>query len=573
MAKSQELSAKAEKLTAISGVGPRTAALLLAQMPELGQLNRREVAVLVGVAPFNRDSGKLRGKRTIFGGRRHVRHGLYMAALVAARHNPILRAFYRRLRAAGKPAKLCPHRHDAKAIDRPQQLPQTRPNLCLNSRELLTADRRSPFIIENARARGQFQRVVSLPSLPLRLQICLRSRCLRGRSPSRSELSARAHHEQQNGARVLLPDARPHQQAVASGALGSPHFDVPATPANPKAAPQRNQITRKLARSKFANWILCFCLIRVSFYFITFAYYSIKEAISIMKPKQIFISILAVLFVFPLMGTFAQQAANSGSIEVITTFDYPGTGNLTLPQKINERGDIVGVFIDSSGVTHGFFLSGGTFTEYDVPGAVFTAVLAINNPADFAGTFIDGSGIQQAFVSVGGTLTLFSVPAAVATLAYDINDSKRLVVGYYIDSAGILHGYYRDANGTLHFPIDPSGSVATILFGDNNRNWVVGRYADSSGVTHGLFFVPPNNFFTFDYPGSTFTSLNGISDQGFICGRFVDASGIAHGFIARVRGTPPTTPAGPEMKANVSRSLVAPLNPSPSAWGGAMPAR
>ena len=61
-----------------------------------------------------------------------------------------------------------------------------------------------------------------------------------------------------------------------------------------------------------------------------------------MKPKQIFISILAVLFLFPLMGTFAQQAANSGSIEVITTFDYPGTGNPTLPQKINERGDIVG---------------------------------------------------------------------------------------------------------------------------------------------------------------------------------------------------------------------------------------
>src|SRR5438876_9720207 len=72
-----------------------------------------------------------------------------------------------------------------------------------------------------------------------------------------------------------------------------------------------------------------------------------------MKPKQIFISILAVLFVFRLMGTFAQQAANSGSIGVITTFDYLGTGNTTLPQKINERGDIVGVFLDSSGVTRG----------------------------------------------------------------------------------------------------------------------------------------------------------------------------------------------------------------------------
>ena len=104
--RSQELSAKAEKLTAISGVGARTAALLLAQLPELGQLNRREVAALVGVAPFNRDSGRMRGKRAIYGGRRQVRHGVYMAALVAARHNPILRAFYQRLRAAGKPAKV-----------------------------------------------------------------------------------------------------------------------------------------------------------------------------------------------------------------------------------------------------------------------------------------------------------------------------------------------------------------------------------------------------------------------------------------------------------------------------------
>jgi hypothetical protein len=341
-----------------------------------------------------------------------------------------------------------------------------------------------------------------------------------------------------------------------------------------------------------------------------------------MKPKHIFISILAVLFVFPLMGTFAQQAANSGSIEVITTFDYPGAGNSTLPQKINERGDIVGEFIDSNGVVrgfirfsdgsfsdpivdpndtvgftegrginnsrtvagdylisdgtlHSFFLSGSTFTEYDVPGTVQTNLLSINDAGDFTGGFDpDGSGIFQAFVSVGGTLTSFSVPEALSTFAYEINNSKQLTVGYYIDSSGVtLHGYYRDANGALHFPIDPSGSVTTVLFGLNSRNWVVGRYLDSSGVTHGLFFVPPDRFFTFDYPESTFTSLNGISDQGNICGRYVDASGIAHGFIARVTGTPPTTAAGAEMKGNVSRSLVSPLNQSPSAWGGAMPAR
>jgi transposase len=81
---SAELSAKAAQLTAITGVGARTAALLLAQMPELGRLNRREVAASVGVAPFNRDSGRMRGTRTIYGGHRPVRHGLYMAALVAA---------------------------------------------------------------------------------------------------------------------------------------------------------------------------------------------------------------------------------------------------------------------------------------------------------------------------------------------------------------------------------------------------------------------------------------------------------------------------------------------------------
>jgi hypothetical protein len=339
-----------------------------------------------------------------------------------------------------------------------------------------------------------------------------------------------------------------------------------------------------------------------------------------MKPKQIIISILAVLFAFPLMGTFAQQAPNSGSIEVITTFDYPGAGNLTLPQKINERGDVVGEFIDSSGVVrafvrfsdgsfsdpivdpndtvgftegrginnsrtvagdyaisdgtlHSFFLSGGTFTEYDVPGAVQTNLLSINDAASFTGGFDpDGSGIFQAFVSVGGTLTSFSVPSALSTFAYETNNSNELVVGYYIDGSGILHGYFRDANGALHFPIDPSGSTTTVLFGLNDRNWVVGRYA-SSGVTHGLFFVPPDSFFTFDYPGSTFTSLNGINDKGVICGRYVDASGIAHGFLARVRGTPPTNAAGPEMKAFASPSRVAPLNPSPSAWGDAMPAR
>jgi hypothetical protein len=87
----------------------------------------------------------------------------------------------------------------------------------------------------------------------------------------------------------------------------------------------------------------------------------------------------------------------------------------------------------------------------------------------------------------------------------------------------------------MYFPIDPSGSIETDLFGNNNRNWIVGRYTDSTGVTHGLLFVPPNRFFSFDYPGSSFTSLNGINRRGLICGRYDDDSGIEHGIIAQVR--------------------------------------
>jgi transposase len=93
-------------LRSVPGVGPTTARTLLGELPELGGLDRRAIAALVGVAPFNCDSGTHRGQRHIWGGRAAVRAAMYMAALSAARHNPVLRAFYQRLRDAGKPAKV-----------------------------------------------------------------------------------------------------------------------------------------------------------------------------------------------------------------------------------------------------------------------------------------------------------------------------------------------------------------------------------------------------------------------------------------------------------------------------------
>lgn len=101
-----DLRGQSERLQQVKGVGKVTAATLLAELPELGELSRNEAGALAGVAPYNRDSGQYRGRRTIRGGRIKVRRVLYMAATVAARFNPILKAFYQRLVAAGKPKKV-----------------------------------------------------------------------------------------------------------------------------------------------------------------------------------------------------------------------------------------------------------------------------------------------------------------------------------------------------------------------------------------------------------------------------------------------------------------------------------
>ena len=98
-------AALAERLSSVPGVGARTVAVLIAELPELGTIDHKKIAALAGLAPLNRDSGKMRGKRTIWGGRRQIRTALYMAALSAARFNPKLKAFRNRLVAGGKAKK------------------------------------------------------------------------------------------------------------------------------------------------------------------------------------------------------------------------------------------------------------------------------------------------------------------------------------------------------------------------------------------------------------------------------------------------------------------------------------
>jgi transposase len=102
---SQVWKEKDDLLQSVPGIGQATSAALIAGLPELGALSRKQIATLVGVAPLNRDSGALRGKRTIWGGRAHVRAALYMAALASTRHNPVIKAFYQRMVVGGKAKK------------------------------------------------------------------------------------------------------------------------------------------------------------------------------------------------------------------------------------------------------------------------------------------------------------------------------------------------------------------------------------------------------------------------------------------------------------------------------------
>jgi hypothetical protein len=312
-----------------------------------------------------------------------------------------------------------------------------------------------------------------------------------------------------------------------------------------------------------------------------------------------------------LTGALAQspESPEAFSIQLVSTFDYPGTGNQTRGQKINSMGDIAGLFVDTSAASFGFIrLANGTFSppitdpnatsnftegrgindsrlvcgdyldsagafegffflnnrflNYDIE-PTFTIVLGVNNARDFVGSVIPSSGIQSGFLSIGGNVTEFTVPNATATLDYQLNTTNQSC-GYYLDSASVSHGYWRDSDGTIHSPIDPVGSTGTILFGNNDRNFMVGRYTDAAGATHGILFVPPNRFVQYDFPGATFTSLNGINRANMIVGRYTDPNtAIDHGIIARVVRTgaggvtlPLAPPSAPPAQTVPQRGVV-----------------
>ena len=318
-----------------------------------------------------------------------------------------------------------------------------------------------------------------------------------------------------------------------------------------------------------------------------------------MKIVSALVGLLVALVATHSVTARAQSPAGA-QVQLISTFDYPGVGNQTIPEKVNDRGDIIGGFTDSSGATrgfimfrngtfsppikdpndtenftlgtgindsglacgfyvdgstgaiHSFFLMNRTITNYDVAGSTATTLWGVNTDGDFCGSATIG-GVEEGFVSIGGVVTEFAVTGALGTEPLALNDLDE-ICGLYTDSSGKIHGFYRDADGTIHAPVDPPNSTDTELYGYSNRNIIVGRFRDGTG-THGLVFRPPDRFIVYSYPGSNLTSFGGINSRNEIVGRYADATGL-HGLIAQLV---PTVDAGgetqlpPAQPTNVAR--------------------
>jgi len=302
-----------------------------------------------------------------------------------------------------------------------------------------------------------------------------------------------------------------------------------------------------------------------------------------MKTKNLFISILAVLFAFPLPGAFAQQTSGSISIQVITTFDYPGDVTQTIPSGINDRDDITGYYVDSKGVirgfvrfadgtfsdpivepndtvgftegrgitnqglicgwyigsdefAHGYFLNHGVFTEFDVDGANETIVDGVNDAGDFVGNYTSETVFAAAFSNIEGMTNTIVIPGDRGnSFAYAINRSRQITGGY--QKGGHIHGWWQDSDGTVYAPFDPPHSKSTLPFGVNDQGWVVGRFSRKGNATDGHGFLHQlgsDRFVIYDYPGASFTSFGGINNGGLICGRYQDDAGLFHGLLAQV---------------------------------------
>jgi probable HAF family extracellular repeat protein len=213
-----------------------------------------------------------------------------------------------------------------------------------------------------------------------------------------------------------------------------------------------------------------------------------------------------------------------------TTIDPPGSA-YTLPESINDLGQIVGSYEDSSGVNHGFLDSGGKYTTIDPPGSFETIANGINAEGQIIGNYFDSSGTHQlGFLDSGGQYTTIDPPGSNGTRPTSINSNGQ-VVGYYRDANGAYDGFLY-SHGT-YTAIDIPGANDTYALSINDKGQIVGDYQDSSGY-HG-FLYGGGKYTILNVPGAADTAALSINDKGQIVGTFLasNTGSFDQGFLCR----------------------------------------
>ena len=225
--------------------------------------------------------------------------------------------------------------------------------------------------------------------------------------------------------------------------------------------------------------------------------------------------------------------ATGTTTEVFRNVNFPGAIE-QVASGVNDSGEIVGFYEDSSGVVHSYLESGGVFTTIDVPfsGATATAAGAINNSGEIVGTWYDAT-TSHGFLLSGGTYTSFDYPGAVQMEALDLNNSGE-IVGDYVDASGIQHGFSRSGGSYASF--DPPGSTATGGNGINDAGDIVGSYCVTSECAANFatlqgFLLSGGTYTTITIPGATETIATQINNKGVIVGLYFDTVGNS-GFLA-----------------------------------------
>lgn len=268
----------------------------------------------------------------------------------------------------------------------------------------------------------------------------------------------------------------------------------------------------------------------------TFYTYPSSLNLGVSNPKIDVVGQYGVISALSPNGFLLRGSEGKGVVtESYQTVDFPGVSQQGA-FGVNDGGQIVGQYVDTSGIFHGWELSGATFTTIDVPftGATGTVTNGINDAQEIVGCW-EGSGISQhGFTLIAGTYTSFDYPGAIQTCPWAVNSSG-VITGYYTDTSDVEHGF--TLSGSTFTSIDPPGSVWTYLGGINDAGDVVGGYCTTSACIETLdgsqgFLLSKGSYTTFTIPGAVGSSLGAINNKGVILGGYFDVAGFDHGFVA-----------------------------------------